>query len=803
MKKRFLPIILGSALMVFSISSCSPSGEGGEIVENEKVTGVSLNKTNLVLTMGNSETLIATVKPTNAANKYVRWFSDNADIASVSQDGEVLGVSAGTTSITVTTEDGGFTASCNVTVNAGTVRARGISLNYDKADVTINKKLSLRVIFDPQNTSNQNVTWTSSKTNVATVVDGVVTGVGLGTSTITATSQDGNFKATCEVTVKEPEEGEDYTPNPSDLNILKITAAGEYTLERDYKQVYVEAPGAEVVLNMNGYTIENNENSPIYVKDCDSFDIAATKSKTSYIKDTRSMYTTDDKTQGKGAIYVLNGDLKLKGTGTINLNAGYYNGIYGKDDVKIQKLTLNLEAVNHGIRGNDSVTITSGTINIKCGGDGLHTENSDISSKGNQRGNVTVNGGNLTINSWGDAIQASYNAVFEETDETAPITFSAKTNKNSSYDGERIDTSSASFYLKMSSSLYSNGDYTYAAYMNNTWYKATYKGTQSQSTGGMGRQTTYYFYEIEKPQNVTSFTLYRFNGSNVTTFSTTSYNAKSDAKAFNDDFDTVQVNSVNNKKINFGSWTNYASKNAISSKGIKAENEVNIKGGTLDINAYDDGIHAKNDGSLENGEIPLGNVNISGGTTTLNVSDDGVHADNILNIKGGKVDVQTSYEGAEGNLINISDGELFINATDDGVNAFKGPASPHITISGGYVDVTVSSSGDTDGLDSNDAYTQNGGVVILKGPGNAGGTSRGSAALDTDGKVTINDGTLIVFGGIEQTPTYKITRTLCSSTTVMAGNHSVSFASATYETTLKYNTNGCIVFSNLGNATLR
>ena len=108
---------------------------------------------------------------------------------------------------------------------------------------------------------------------------------------------------------------------------------------------------------------------------------------------------------------------------------------------RVQKQTLNITAVNHGIRGNDSVTITSGTINISCGGDGLHSENSDISSKGNQRGNVTVNGGSLTINSWSDAIQASYNAIIDQLDDTVPTTFVAKTNKYSSYSGETIDTS--------------------------------------------------------------------------------------------------------------------------------------------------------------------------------------------------------------------------------------------------------------------------------------------------------------------------------------------------------------------------
>ncbi len=354
----------------------------------------------------------------------------------------------------------------------------------------------------------------------------------------------------------------------------------------------------------------------------------------------------------------------------------------------------------------------------------------------------------------------------------------------------------------MNSSTYSNGNYTYAAYINNVWYPATFKESQSSGTGRPG-QNTYYFYELEKPKDATSFKLYRFQGKNVTTYSTTSYNAVSDAKAFNDAYDTVQI-SVSNKKINFSNWSNYSSSGSgISSKGIKAENEIYIKSGTYNFETYDDAIHANNDGSLGNGQTPLGNVNISGGNITINSADDGIHGDSALNISGGKINITKSYEGLEGNVITISGGEIFVTATDDGVNAGKGNASPQIIINDGYLDVTVSSSGDTDGIDSNGTYTQNGGVVITKGPGTASGRTMGAASLDTDSTVRVNGGTLIVFGGIEQTPVSSLTRTLVSSTTVATGQRTISFTSTSYTTTLTTSTNGCVVYSVLGTATLK
>lgn len=730
--------------------------------------------------------------------------------------------------------DGSSTSNYIPTSIGDYVAVTGVSLNYDNLSLYVGKSVTLISTIEPFNASNPTVKWSSSETSVATISDkGVVTAVSEGTSIITVTTVEGNFTASLSLSVLQKEESSTYVPDKNNSKIYFITtetlsngtydtANAEYTfvVSGSYEQIYVNAPDKAIVIELNGATISNSLNSPIYVADCDKVEISAKKNTTNYVKDNRPIYVEDESDQGKGAIYVDNGDLKLKGTGTLNIAASYFNGIHCKDDVKIQKLTLNVEAVNHGIRGNDSVTITSGTINITCGGDGLHSDNSDISSKGNQKGNVTVNGGTLTINSWGDAIQAAYNAEIEETDATVPIVINAKTNKYSSYTGETVETSANKFYLKMNSSTYSNGNYTYAAFINNAWVKANYIGTQSSGEqdgpgGGPGGRpggfggggSTYYFYELQRPSSSTSFTLYRFSGSNVTEFSTTNYSAKSDIKAFNDAYDTVQI-SVSNMQISFGSWSNYSSGNNngadVSAKGIKAENEIYIKAGTIDIKAYDDAIHANNDGSLENGSKPLGNVKISGGSLKLNASDDGIHADYTLEISGGLINVESAYEGLEGNLININGGETYVYATDDGVNATKGNSSPAITVNGGYLDVAVSTSGDTDGIDSNGTFTQNGGVVIVKGPGSASGNTFGAAALDTDGAVKLTGGTLAVFGGMEKTPTTSLTRTLCSSSSVKAGDHTISFNDGTsYSTNLKNSTNGCLVYSEHGTATLK
>jgi uncharacterized protein YjdB len=81
------------------------------------VTGVSLDKTTLSVEAGKAEALTPTVTPTNATNKAVKWESSNTDVATVN-GGVVTGVAAGSAKITVTTEDGGKTADCQVTVTA-------------------------------------------------------------------------------------------------------------------------------------------------------------------------------------------------------------------------------------------------------------------------------------------------------------------------------------------------------------------------------------------------------------------------------------------------------------------------------------------------------------------------------------------------------------------------------------------------------------------------------------------------------------------------------------------------------------
>ena len=168
-----------------------------------KVTGVSVSPATLSLVEGTSEQLRATVTPSDAANKAVSWTSSATAIATVDNTGKVTAVSAGTATITVKTADGGKTATCAVTVTTKVIPVTGISIEEGAtAEVEEGKTVTLTAKVQPDNATDKTVTWTSSNNAIATVADGVVTGVAAGQAVITAKA--GDKEATCTVTVKRP-----------------------------------------------------------------------------------------------------------------------------------------------------------------------------------------------------------------------------------------------------------------------------------------------------------------------------------------------------------------------------------------------------------------------------------------------------------------------------------------------------------------------------------------------------------------------------------------------------------------------
>lgn len=226
MKKHISKILMASLVMAMT-SFCLMSCGGGAEIDSPSggpdtpsgpatvaVTGVSLNKTTLTLTEGDSETLTAAVTPSNATNANVTWSTSASGVATVS-NGKVTAVKAGTATITATSADGSNkSASCTVTVTAKNVAVTGVAFTEKTASVVEGEKVTLKITITPDNATNKGIKYTSSDTKVATVdANGTVTGVKKGKATITVTTEDGGKTDKCEVTV---------TGKPTPVTSVKI-----------------------------------------------------------------------------------------------------------------------------------------------------------------------------------------------------------------------------------------------------------------------------------------------------------------------------------------------------------------------------------------------------------------------------------------------------------------------------------------------------------------------------------------------------------------------------------------------------
>lgn len=169
-------------------------------VYNQAVTGVTIEPSEAELPAGYSMKLTATVLPENATNKNVVYSVDDESILSVDQDGNITGLSLGIATVTVTTEDGGFTASAEITVIP--MQVTGVSISPKSVSVALGHTIQLTASITPSNAANKNLSWSvSDETIISVDGQGTVTGLSGGTATVTVTTEDGGFSASAEITV--------------------------------------------------------------------------------------------------------------------------------------------------------------------------------------------------------------------------------------------------------------------------------------------------------------------------------------------------------------------------------------------------------------------------------------------------------------------------------------------------------------------------------------------------------------------------------------------------------------------------
>ncbi|MBO7078423.1 MAG: carbohydrate-binding domain-containing protein [Bacilli bacterium] len=621
-------------------------------------------------------------------------------------------------SISTTTKDEKTTTS---TLNGDTTtREQDTTTSND--DVT--------TIVDNNTTTTIDNQTTTTKENITTTTNDDVT------TTTSNTDDGGGDNDQDEVTLDETkftikyESGTEnaYTISGNTITFSNITEASVYSItgEINGNIVIDVSDDYKFELDFNGVTINSSDNPPVVVESGDKVEFSFKKDTVNYINDLRDEVADED---GINSAIYANCDLSIKGKGTLNLVSTNNKGVHTKDDLEIKNLTLNVECMDNALKGNDSVTIESGTLTlISKKGDGIKTSNSDISSKGNQRGTITITGGNITIYAACDGIDAAYDVVINE--DNATVNLNVFTDKYSSYSLEVTDVAESFYYIRSTtnSSYYSikyfNSDTDYV-FKNATYY------TSKEGMSGRNR-VTYYYYKVDKPANYSKLNVYVYDSeSNLGQDQT--YKVSSGSQTVNDSYDTIGYSGTR------FSWTNYQTtsgsgsmqegnpdKGDYSTKGIKADNEILISSGTINIKSYDDGIHANNDNELENNEAPTGNITISGGKITIYSNDDGIHADGTLTISGGDINVTNSYEGIEGTYIVISGGKTSVISSDDGVNA-KTTTGEGIKILDGYLFVYAGG----DGLDSNSKSSYDG-ILFAGGTTIIMSTSSGNSSIDSE-----------------------------------------------------------------------
>ena len=182
------------------------------------------------------------------------------------------------------------------------------------------------------------------------------------------------------------------------------TLNGNVVIDVDETETY------KFELELAGLTIQSATEAPIVILSGDKVTLVAKKDTENYIYDNRETVTDEE---AYAASVYSKVDLDVQGKGYLWITSKNNKGIHTKDDLKVKNLTLYVNCTDNALKGNDSVTIT-GTANltlIATQGDGIKTSNSDISSKGNQKGTITIESGTVNVYAACDGLDAAYNVV--------------------------------------------------------------------------------------------------------------------------------------------------------------------------------------------------------------------------------------------------------------------------------------------------------------------------------------------------------------------------------------------------------
>lgn len=499
------------------------------------------------------------------------------------------------------------------------------------------------------------------------------------------------------------------TSNSDDVSIdgttVTIKNEGTYILSGDLEngKIVVDSEKTDKLqIVLNGANISCEGSAPIYVKQADKVFLTLANETTNTLTSTGEYETSDDNIDS--AIFSKD-DLTLNGTGTLTVKSESGHGIVSKDDLVVTSGTYSINAASHGLSANDSIRIAEGKFDITSGKDGLHSENTDDT----KLGYIYVADGEFKITAGYDALDAS--SAIQADGGTFDVTTGGGSAKASSkrggapggekQSGERPEMPSGEKPTDMK-----NGE----------------KPKGNPPSGNENGEPPAKPDEESSQQNNTS-----------ESGNTSKENTNKSSENTNTTENTSTEESTN------------------SMKGLKAETNLVLNGGTYNIDSCDDSIHSNKD------------VTITNGTYSIKSGDDAVHAEETTKITNGNINITKSYEGIEGLDIELKGGKITVVADDDGINAAGGnddsgtvepfenkggmneATNGSITISSGNIDINAAG----DGIDANGNLTVTGGTTYVSGSENSG-----NSALDYSGDAKITGGTFVAVGMSEMSQNF-------------------------------------------------
>ncbi len=476
-----------------------------------------------------------------------------------------------------------------------------------------------------------------------------------------------------------------------------------------------------------------------------AINIQANKKVTVTLMDGKSNYLTDGSTYSKAPLSSSNkeedqkgtffseGQLIFNGNGALKVKSLSKNGIASDDYVRIDNGKVEIvSAIKNGIRTQEGFIITGGSLVVNSTSSGIDGDKSY----------VDISGGSVAINITAAGVSAiKCDSTISISGGTVDVTLSG--NNSHSFKAGKL--------------VYISG------------------GTiNSKNSGGVVLTSSGSGYDVAYSNGIKSDSLVIIDGGNITLIQNgiAGRGIVADSK--------ISILSGTVTITNSGNGAVYTDNTGKSdtyrSSGLKSKKDIDIIGGNLTITSSGTaGTGVSLTGNLTVGNASSSptinitttgaritvsngnydqskaissnqNITINNGNITISSADDGIKSEVSATFNGGTVTILNSVEGIESPLITVNDGKLHVKASNDGFNASYGTVSggtnsndgSHIYFNGGYV---YASSETGDALDANGNITVNGGTVIAMGP-----SSFPEQSVDFNGTLLINGGFFIGSG---------------------------------------------------------